>query len=524
MSHQLPGDHSAKHEDDVLSEESISRRKFLVQSAAATGSLVLGASGVLAQESKSVTGKKYDFSKLQAQLKGDVVSAASPNFAEVTRAMVWNEIKPDRAPDCIVRVKSVDDVIAAVNFARENGLKIAVHGGGHTWVGLAVRNGGMTIDLTALNECVIDPENRKAQVQPVLSNRDVLHMLAAKGMSFPTGHCPTVKMSGYLLNGGLSWNLAEWGPAVYSVEAYEFVTADGKLVTASDKEHSDLYWAARGCGPGMFAVAVRYHLKLFPLPKAITTSNYWFHLADLKEVVEKVTAIGWDLTSKIELSIFMMAAPSDIADKFKDENNMCCMVSAVAFVDSEAEAESALQPLENAELLNKCVKKAAFVPSNVDMLSDASGASWPEGLRNLVENSFENGKAVDMYMALKDQMLKCPSQKSVIVFVHSTGKRNILSCGPEVACSAAGNYYGGTWTMWEYEKDDAANMKWHKETTELMKKHVTGYYVGETDYVTNRGQLESAYTVEKAQRLEQIRQKYDPTGVFQGFTGGLSKA
>ena len=512
--------------EELSAEEQITRRKFLATTAAATGSLVLGTSGVMAQENKSMTSKSYDWAKLQTALKGDVVTASSPNWAEVLKAQVWNEIKPDRAPDCIVRVKNNDDVIAAVNFARENGLKIAIHGGGHTWCGLAVRNGGMTIDLTALNGHEIDAKNMKASLQPVLSNREVANLLSEQGLAFPTGHCPTVKMSGYLLNGGLSWNLSEWGPAVLSVESYDLVTADGKLVNANAKEHSDLYWAARGSGPGMFAVAVRYHLNLKPLPKAITTSNYWFSLDNLKEVVEKVADIGYNkLPAKVELSIFMNQAPADLQDKAKANNGWGCMVAAIAFADTPEEGKAALKPLEDdADLAKICLKKDVYGKTDFNTLSDVSGQSWPDGHRNLVENTFCNGNAADMYLALRDQVKKCPSLKTVIVFVHSTGKKKILEQHPDIACSAEGNYYGGTWSIWEHAKDDAANLEWQLETQKIMKKHISGYYIGETDYVAERGNVKQAYTTEKFKRLEEIRAKYDPTGVFQSFTGGLPKA
>jgi FAD/FMN-containing dehydrogenase len=508
--------------ESALSDEQITRRKFIATTAAATGTLVLGAHGVLAAGDGAK--KTYDWAKLQSTLKGDAVTASSPNWASVLSDMVWNDIKPDRAPDVIVRAKNVDDVIAAVNFARDNGLKIAVHGGGHTWCGLAVRNGGMTIDLTAMNNCEIDVAAKKAVLEPVLSNREVLKRLGEKGLSFPVGHCPTVKMSGYLLNGGLSWNLADWGLGVHSVEAYEFVTADGKLVKASANEHQDLYWAARGAGPGMFAVAVKYHLKCFDLPKAIMTSNYWYHLDDLKEVVTNATDVAWKMPKNVEFSIFMSAAPSDVADKFKSTNGMCCMVSAVAFAETEAEGKAALKPLEDAAFSKKAIKRAVMVASNFEALSDASGAAWPEHTRNLVENSFAKGKPVDMYMALKDLIIKCPSSKSVIVFVLSTGEKDILPKTPEIACSANGNYYGGCWSIWEHAKDDGANRAWQVEVQHAMKKHINGLYIGETDYVAERGNIKFAYTAEKFKKIADIRAKYDPQGVFQGYAGGLPPA
>ena len=129
----------------------------------------------------------------------------------------------------------------------------------------------MLIDLSNLNKVIsIDPEARKAVLQPIISNRDVQQALNPLGMAYPSGHCPQVKLSGYLLGGGMSWNQGAWGHGCESVEAIEMVTADGKLITASKDENQDYFWAARGAGFGFFGVVTRFHLKLHPLPQSDT--------------------------------------------------------------------------------------------------------------------------------------------------------------------------------------------------------------------------------------------------------------
>jgi FAD/FMN-containing dehydrogenase len=118
-------------------------------------------------------------------------------------------------------------------------------------------------------------EARKAVVQPIISNRDIQKVLNAKGLAYPSGHCPQVKLSGYLLGGGMAWNQGVWGSGTESIEAIELVTAEGRLITASKDEHAEYFWAARGSGYGFFGVVTRYHLKLHPLPKAIHGSTYY---------------------------------------------------------------------------------------------------------------------------------------------------------------------------------------------------------------------------------------------------------
>jgi FAD/FMN-containing dehydrogenase len=132
-----------------------------------------------------------------------------------------------------------------------------VRGGGHSWCGTPLRDGGMLIDLARLKEVIVHPRTRTAMVQPVVSGRELSHRLAAHGLAFPYGHCSTVPLSGFVLSGGFGWNMGSWGPACFSLEAIDVVTAAGQLVRATEDQHADLLWAARGAGAGFFGVVTR---------------------------------------------------------------------------------------------------------------------------------------------------------------------------------------------------------------------------------------------------------------------------
>jgi FAD/FMN-containing dehydrogenase len=505
----------------------VTRRDFLASTAAATGSLLAAESVLSAKggtEHVTTESKQPDWTSLRKSIKGEVVTADTAGFTAVRADMVWNNLKPNRSPDVIVRVKDDQDVIAAVNFARENRLKVAVHGGGHTWCGLAVRNGGMTIDLAALTESKIDEKTQTAVIQPVISNREMARRLGEHNLAFPIGHCPTVKASGYLLNGGMSWNLSHWGPACQSVRAIEFVTADGKLVTASATENPDLFWAARGCGPGMFAVATRFHLQCYPLPKAITASTYYYSLEHLREVVDEAVALGRKMPNIVELSIFMMKAPPELADKCQAFNGKVLIVGGVAFGMTKEESEAALAPLESGTMVRKALAKKVNDPSSFEALSIQAGQSWPEHHRNLCENQCSKAKPSDMFMALRDKIVAAPSPKSVIVFCQSTGPRNLIEPNPDFALSMDGSSYGGSWAIWEKAEDDAANIQWQDEVCAIMKPFTNQHYIGETDIVQEPSRVRASYSDQKWKRLEEIRAKYDPQGIFFGFLGGIPKA
>jgi hypothetical protein len=128
-----------------------------------------------------------------------------------------------------------------------------------------------------------------------------------------------------------------------------------------------------------------------------------------------------------------------------------------------------------------------------------------------------------MLVALRDKFVEAPSPKSVIVFCQSTGSKNLLEPHPEVALSMDATSYGGCWAIWENEADDAANFKWQDEVIAIMKPFTTQHYIGETDIVQDPARVQESYSAEKCQRLEALRAKYDPQGVFFGFLGGTAK-
>jgi FAD/FMN-containing dehydrogenase len=317
--------------------------------------------------------------------------------------------------------------------------------------------------------------------------------------------------------------MGHWGPACLSVEAVEFVTADGKQIKASATEHQDLYWAARGCGPGMFAVATRFHLRCYPLPRAIATSNYYFSLDDLREAVDDVVALGRKMPDIVELSIFLIKAPAELAGACKKHNGKLCMVTAVAFGMTREESEAALAPLEQGAVAKRALARTFNETSSFEQLAIASGETWPENHRNLCENQCSKARPSDMLMALRDKFVEAPSAKSVIVFCHSTGPRNLLEPHPEVALSMDATSYGGSWAIWEKEEDDDANRKWQDEVIAIMKPFTSQHYIGETDIVQDPSRVQESYSAEKWKRLEEVRAKYDPQGVFFGFLGGTGK-
>jgi FAD/FMN-containing dehydrogenase len=195
---------------------------------------------------------------LSGKLKGKLLEPAAPGYDEA-RA-IWNGMI-DRRPGLIVSCASADDVVAAVQFARDHELLVAVRGGGHNIAGNAVCDGGMQINLSALKSVQVDAKARTARVQPGATLADVDRETQKHGLAVPVGINST---TGIALGGGFGWTSRKYGLTVDSLIAADIVTADGSLRRIDAQNEPDLFWAIRG-GGGNFGVVTTFEFRLHPV-------------------------------------------------------------------------------------------------------------------------------------------------------------------------------------------------------------------------------------------------------------------
>ena len=187
--------------------------------------------------------------------------------------------------------------------------------------------------------------------------------LEAQGLFFPGGHCKGVCLGGYLLQGGYGWNSRVYGPACESVVGLDVITADGEQIHCDADQHPDLYWAARGAGPGFFGVVTSFYLKLYPRPAVCGTSVYLypFDLAD--EVFTWARAVGAEVDPRVELQ----------AVASRGEPNMgidapVISFASPAFADSDEEAEKALALFGTCPVADKALVKVPYMPTDLPSL------------------------------------------------------------------------------------------------------------------------------------------------------------
>ena len=436
------------------------------------------------------------------------------NFEHLRHEMIWNLLAPDRRPRLIVQAANENDVAQAIKFARANRMKVAVRGGGHSWVGFSFRDDSLLIDLGRLSGVSIDRENRLARVQPAVRGCDLDRMLAAQGLAFPVGHCGTVPMSGYLLNGGIGWNYNDWGVACFSIEGAKVVTAAGDTVVAGEGENSDLLWAIRGGGPGFFGVVTEYTLRVYRAPQAVTTSSYFYPLERIEDVGPWAAEVARRMPRHVELTILIAAAPPAIADRCKSTNGFVCAVLGTAFVNSASEAAAGLGPLESCPALSDCLLKELNTPTPIDGLHELGAGLWPERHRYLADTLWTNSPPASVLAAAREHFVRAPSTKSVAVLSFRSGGTHAPL--PDAAYSMTADALLLCYAVWERSEDDAANAAWHRAAIAELDRYAVGHYVGESDIVASPIRAERAYAKANWERMQALRRKYDPEGLFHG--------
>ncbi len=208
---------------------------------------------------------------LRAGLRGELIEPGDEAYEEART--VYNAMI-DKRPALIARCADTADVISAVTFARENGLTLAVRGGGHNGAGLGTCDGGIVIDLSRMKGVRVDPASRTVRVEGGATWGDVDHATHAFGLATPSGIISTTGVGGLTLGGGLGHLTRKCGLSIDNLLSVDMVLADGSFAAASAEENTDLFWAVRG-GGGNFGVVTSFEFRLHPVKTIIGGPTLW---------------------------------------------------------------------------------------------------------------------------------------------------------------------------------------------------------------------------------------------------------
>ncbi len=243
--------------------------------------------------------------KFKSTLRGQMLQAGDDGY-DAARS-IWNAMV-DRHPLVIVRCAGAADVMAAVDFARQNALLLAVRGGGHNIAGNAVCDGGLMLDMSLMKSVQIAPTARRAYVEAGATLRDFDHEAQAFGLATPLGINSTTGVAGLTLGGGFGWLSRLYGLSVDNLIAVEIVTADGQLVRANALSHPDLFWAVRG-GGGNFGVVTMFEFTLHPVGPQVLAGLIVFPYAQAKQVLTQYRDFVDSMPDQLSVWAVLRQAP-----------------------------------------------------------------------------------------------------------------------------------------------------------------------------------------------------------------------
>jgi FAD/FMN-containing dehydrogenase len=441
-----------------------------------------------------------------AGFKGEIVDPGHPEY-DALRA-VYNGMV-DRRPALIARCTGADDVSIAVGAARDAGLPLSVYGGGHNVTGRAVCDGGITIDLRPMKGIEVDPATRTCRAQAGLTWGELDAATQRHGLAVTGGRVSTTGIGGLVLGGGSGWIERRCGYAVDNLLSVEMVTADGRLVVASETEHPDLFWGARG-GGGNFGVATRFELRLHPIGPTVLGGILLYPAPMGPAVLRNFRDVMARAPDNVGSGVALLTAP---AEEFVPEPVRGQPVVGVILCHAGPadRGEEALRPLR------------AFGPPAVDMVEPMPYVAlqrlvdndYPAGLRNYWTGDFLSGLPEEAIDVMCRFHLSKPSPRSEIFLLPGGGAITRVPDGTMAIGQRDAPFNIHILSLWDDPADDAANIGWTRELSGALKPFTTGRvyvnFIGDE----GRDRVVASYGPEGYARLQALKRRYDPENLFQ---------
>lgn len=445
---------------------------------------------------------KLDVSALQAGLRGSLVQPGDADYDETRK--VYNAMI-DKKPAAIARCADVADVMGAVNFARENGLTVAIRGGGHHGAGLGSCDEGLVIDLSAMNGVRVDPKAKTLRAEGGATWGKVDHASHAFGLATPSGFISTTGVGGLTLGGGLGYLTRKYGLTIDNLLEADVVLADGSLVTASERENADLFWALRG-GGGNFGVVTSFLFRLHPVGTIVGGPTLW-ELEQAPEVMrwyrEFILNAPEDLNG---FFAFLTVPPGPPFPEALHLKKMCGVVWC--YTGPAEKADEVFRPIR--EFGPPALYGVHDMP--FPMLQAAFDGLYPPGQQWYWKADFIN-ELSDEVIAEHMKYAVAPTVQSTMHVYPIDGAAHRVS-----SRDTAWNYRAANWAMVIAAVDpDPANneemIQWAKDYWEAIHPYSAGgAYV---NMMMDEGQerVRAAYG-DNYERLARVKAKYDPGNFF----------
>jgi hypothetical protein len=438
--------------------------------------------------------------------RGRLISADQPEY-DSARA-VWNGAI-DRHPHLIARCIGAADVVAAVRFARDHDLEIAIRGGGHNVAGTAVCDGGIVIDLSAMRGVRVDATDRQAWVQGGALWGDVDHETQAHGLATTGGIVSHTGVAGLTLGGGVGWLMRKHGLTVDNLLAADVVTADGKLLRVSADEHPDLFWGLRG-GGGNFGVVTAFEFRLHPIGPTVLAGPILWDATDAGEVLRFYRDFVRDAPDELGTVVRFGAAPP-LPVIPEDLHWRPVTIVGSCYAGPIEAGEKALQPLR------------AFRTPLLDLVGPMPYVRFQSALDSTVIHGWNYYWKSTHLPELRDDLIdviaghafSCSSPRSYVAMFHLKGAVSRVAEGETAFGNRQASHAITIDAVWgpgeDFGEPDTA---WTRRFFAALGPFHQGVYVNFLGGDEDPDRVREAYGDSIYDRLMDMKTTYDPDNVF----------
>ncbi|MFM0236849.1 FAD-binding oxidoreductase [Paraburkholderia phytofirmans] len=442
--------------------------------------------------------------ELKTAMRGQVLLPGDAAFDEARS--IWNAMI-DRHPAIILRCAGVADIRQGVAFARDNGLPLAIRGGGHNIGGSALCNDGVVLDLSQMESVQIDPTARRAYVEPGATLHDFDHEAQAFGLATPLGINSTTGVAGLTLGGGFGWLSRRYGMTVDNLVSADVVTAEGELVHASADSHEDLFWAIRG-GGGNFGVVTRFEFALHPVGPLVYGGLVVLPIEQARDALLKYRAANATMPKELSVwAVLRLAPPLPFLPP--EVHGKPVIVFAMCYTGAVESGPSTVEFVR------------AFGTPLGEHLGPMPYVMWQQAFDPLLtpgaRNYWKSHNLVDIPDGLIDALLSSidnlPSPQCEIFFGQIGEQTQSVPVEATAYSSRDTVYAMNVHGRWDDASDDARCVGWARAFFDAAAPFALGsVYV---NFMTEEegGRVADAYGP-NYERLVAVKNRYDPRNLF----------
>jgi len=447
---------------------------------------------------------KPTIEQLREQVRGDVITPDDGDYEDARK--VFNAMV-DKRPGVVVGSANVGDVIATVNFARENDLDLAVRGGGHSVPGFGTVDDGVVIDLSGMRSVRVDPENKLARAEGGATWGDFNSATHAFGLATTGGVVSTTGVGGLTLGGGIGYLARGVGLSCDNLVSADIVTADGRFLVASEHQNEDLFWAIRG-GSGNFGVVTSFEFQLHPVTD-VYGGPMFFELDDAETVLRFYREFIAEASEELGgFPAWQIAPPLPFIPEDRHGETFLAFVGCWA--GPVEQGEGAFKPLHDVAP----VVAEHVGPMPYPALNSAFDALYPSGaLQHYWKASFVTELTDDAIAAHLEHGPKVPVVNSTVHIYPINGACNRVGSDETAFAYRDATFATVIAGMWPDASQNEANIKWVRDYYDATAPHseAGGYinFMSGDDQDRIKDNYRGNYD-----RLVEVKRKYDPDNLF----------